>query len=242
VFFLLYRDQHFYFTSFLHVGAFLNIVALENYELNDLTTESWLHNFNFSLAPGEACSISADYPDNAHLLASALATLIRPDSGKYIFMDTTLDFSNYRNLLEYKKQLGYFGPDTALLSNLTVRENLLLSRAYFENALDLDLDDNVKDLCDAFHLTDKLDLRPAALRPMDIRAAIMIREFSKTLKLLIIDSPEDLISHPGFNFLVKKAENMIASGIPLVLLCENDEVVARLTDRAVRIPSSGHQM
>ena len=157
-------------------------------------------------------------------------------------MDTTLDFSNYLNLLEYKKQIGYFGPDTALLSNLTVHENLLLSRAYFENALDLDLDDNVKDLCDAFHLTDKLDLRPAALRPMDIRAAIMIREFSKPLKLLIIDSPEDLISHPGFNFLVKKVENVIVSGIPLVLLCENDELVARLTDRAVRIPSGSHKI
>jgi len=220
----------------------LNIVTLENYELNDTTTESWLHNFNFGLTPGEACSISADYPDNAHLLTSALATLIRPDSGKYIFMDTTLDFSNYLNLLEYKKQIGYFGPDTALLSNLTVHENLLFSRAYFENALDLDLDDNVKDLCDAFHLTDKLDLRPTALRPIDIRVAIMIREFSKPLKLLIIDSPEDLISHPGFNFLVKKAENMIASGMPLVLLCENDALITRLTDRAVRIPSSGHQM
>ena len=220
----------------------MNIITLENYELIDITTGSRLHNFDFSLAPGEACSISADYPDDAHLLASALATLIRPNAGKYIFMDATLDFSNYLNLLEYKKQIGYFGPDAAMVSNLTVRENLLLARIYFENALDLDLEDNVKGLCGEFDLTDKLGLRPTALSTLDIRAAILIRELTKPLKLLIMDSPEDLIGHPGFNFLVKKVENMIASGIPLVLLCENDELTARLTDREVRIPLGGLQM
>ncbi len=212
------------------------VITLENYELKDLTTGSCLRDFNFSLSRSEACSISAEHADDAHLLARALATLARPVSGKYIFNDTTLDFSDYRNLLEYKKQIGYFGPDAALVSNLTVRDNLLLSRAYFENTLDLDLDDNVKDLCGEFQLADKLDLRPTALSRLDIRAAIMIREFSKSLKFLIMDSPEDLIGHTGFNFLVNKIENMTASGIPLVLLCENDELVARLTDRTVRIP------
>lgn len=220
----------------------MNVVTLENCELNDITTGSHLQNFNFRLAPGEACSIYADYPGDAHLLASVLATLIRPNAGKYIFMGATLDFSSYRNLLKYKKQIGYFGPDAAMISNLTVRENLLLSRTYFENALDLDLEDNVKGLCGEFYLTDKLDFRPTALSPLDIRAAIMIREFTKPLKLFIIDSPEDLIGHPGFDFLVKKVENMIASGIPLVLLCENDELTDRLTDRAVRIPLGDLQM
>ena len=220
----------------------MNIIALENYNLFDKTTGSCLENFNFSLAAGESCSVSSESPSKAHLLASALATLIRPDSGKYTFMGTTLDFSDYRNLLEYKKQIGYFGPDTAMISNLTIRQNLLLSRAYFENTLDLDLDDNVMNFCGEFHLTDKLDLRPTALRPLDIRASIIIREFTKPLKLLILDSPEDLIGHPGFNFLVKNVENMIASGIALVLLCEDDEMITRLTHRTFQIPLGGFQM
>ena len=217
------------------------VITLENYELNDLISGSCLRDFNFSLAQGEACSISAEHADDAHLLASALATLVRPVSGKYIFNDTTLDFSDYRKLLEYKKQIGYFGPDAALLSNSTVRDNLLLSRAYFENTLDLDLDDTVKDLCNEFNLNAKLDLRPTALSQLDIRTAIMIREVTKPLKLLIMDSPEDLIGHPGFNLLIKKIENLIASGVPLVLLCENKEIVSRLTDRVVRIPRGDFQ-
>jgi len=153
-----------------------------------------------------------------------------------------LNFDNYQNLLEYKKQIGYFGPDAALVSNLTVRQNLLLSRAYYENRLDLDLDDTVKDLCDAFHLTEKLDLRPTALSPLDIRAAIMIREISKPLIFFIMDNPEDLIGQPGFDFLVTRIEHRTAAGMPLVMLSENDELIDRLTDRTVQIPGDGRKL
>lgn len=214
----------------------MNVVTLKNYELHDMATGCHLQDFDFSLAQGETCSISAEDADAAHLFTSALATLAYPISGRYIFLDAVLDFEQYQHLLEYKKQIGYFGPDAALVSNLTVRENLLLSRAYFENRLDLDLDDNVKDLCDAFDLTEKLDLRPTTLGPLDNRAAIITREITKPLKLFIMDSPEDLIGQPGFDFLVTRIEQKAATGIPLVLLCENNDLIERLTDRTVRIP------
>ena len=213
----------------------MNAVSLENYTLLGGTAGSHLRGFNFNLLPAESCALAADDSDRLHLLAAALATLINPASGTYTFYDTVLDFNHYWNLLAFKKQIGYFGPHTALISNLTVRQNLLLSRAYFENRLDLDLDETVKDLCSAFHLTEKLDSRPTALSPLDIRAAIVTREITKSLKLMIMDSPEDLIDHPGFDFLVTKIEERIAAGVPLVLICENDDLIARLTERLVRI-------
>lgn len=214
----------------------MNVVTLKNYELHDMATACHLRDFNFSLAPGETCSLSADEADAAHLLAGALATLVYPISGRYTFLEDVLDFGKYQNLLAYKQQIGYFGPAAALVSNLTVRQNLLLSRAYFENRLDLDLDDPVRDLCDAFDLTAKLDLRPTTLSPLDIRAAIITREITKPLKLFILDSPEDLIGQPGFDFLTTRIEQKAAAGVPLVLHCENNALIERLTDRAVRIP------
>ena len=217
----------------------MQVVILENYTLHDPATGSRLQDFNFGLGPGEACLLAADYPDDAHLLARALATLVSPTSGRYIFAGDVLDFGNYRNLLAYKKRIGYFGAAAALVSNLTLEQNLILSRAYFENRLDLDLDDNVMKLCDAFHLTEKLDLRPTALSPLDVRAAILTREMAKPAKLIIMDSPEDLIDHPGFDFLVTVIENRIAAGVPLVLRCENEGLSARLTNRTVRLPLGG---
>jgi len=217
----------------------LNVVTIENYTLQDAATGSRLRDFNFGLAKGETCAIDADSADDARLLAGALATLIYPLSGTYMFRETVLDFGNYQNLLDIKRQIGYFGPHAALVSNMTVRQNLMLTRAYFENRLDLDLGDDVKDLCAEFQLIEKLDLRPTALSPKDIRAAIIIREISKPVQLFIMDSPEVLIGQPGFRVLVAKLEQMTADGLPLVLLCENNELKARLTKRAVRIPSGG---
>lgn len=217
----------------------MNIVTLENYTLQDATTGSRLQDFNFGLETGDTCAIDADYADDARLLAGALATLIYPVSGTYTFREKVLDFGHYQNLLDVKRQIGYFGPNAALVSNMTVRQNLMLTRAYFENRLDLDLHDDVKDLCTEFQLTEKLDLRPMTLSPIDIRAAIIIREISKPLQLFIMDSPEALIGQPGFRFLVTKLEQMTAAGLPLVLLCENNELRARLTKRTVRIPLSG---
>ncbi|MCP3955257.1 MAG: hypothetical protein GY697_24010, partial [Desulfobacterales bacterium] len=66
----------------------MSVVTLENYELHNVASDSGLKHFNFSLAPGDTCSISADFADDAHLLASALATLAHPISGKYIFQET----------------------------------------------------------------------------------------------------------------------------------------------------------
>jgi len=217
----------------------LNIVTLENYTLQDTATGSRLRDFNFSLATGDTYAIDADYADEARLLAGALATLIHPVSGTYTFQETVLDFGNYQNLLEIKRQIGYFGPQAALVSNMTVRQNLMLTRAYFENRLDLDLHDEVKDLCAEFQLTEKLDLRPTALSPMDIRAAIIIREITKPVQLFIMDSPEALIGQPGFNYLVTKLQQMTTAGLPLVLQCENNELTARLTERKLRIPLGG---
>jgi len=216
----------------------LNIVTLENYELHNHQTGRRLQNLNFSLAPGDTCAIDADYGDDARLLAGALATLVYPLSGAYFFQDTKLDFGNYVNLLDVKRQIGYFGPRAAMISNMTVRQNLLLSRAYFENRLDLYLQDDVKDLCSKFNLNAKLDLRPTALSPLDVRAAIMIREITKPVKLFIMDSPEALIGHPGFNLLITRLMRMTTEGLPLVLLCENNELTARLTKRTVRVPKS----
>ena len=217
----------------------LNVVTLENYELSDAATGARLQNLNFTLATGEAWAVSAAEADEEHLLASALATLIPPLSGTYHFMGESLEFGNYQSLLAYKKQIGYFGPDAALVSNLTVRQNLLLSRAYFENRLDLDLGDNVKELCDKFHLKEKLDLRPTALSPLDIRVAIMTREITKPLKLLIMDSPEDLLGHPGIFELVTEVEKRVTAGLPLVLFCENEELTGRLTNRTLQFSKAG---
>ena len=92
-------------------------------------------------------SIKADLPDDAHLLLKGIAMLERPANGAYRFMEKKINFSDHRNLLPYKKKIGYITSDASMISNMSIRENLLLMRYYFENSLSLDIKDNVKNLC-----------------------------------------------------------------------------------------------
>src|SRR5512136_501255 len=98
-----------------------------------------LQKFSFLLEPGDAYGLHADRIDDAHLFLRALATLEPPEEGTYFFKDEALNFAKPRKLLPVRRKIGYLGSDAALIGNRTLRTNLLLSRYYYENRLNLEL-------------------------------------------------------------------------------------------------------
>lgn len=209
-------------------------------ELTDSTTlpqarGKGLDRIAFRLTPGEVWSIRSEDPDDAHLFLKVLSTLTRPKSGSYRFMGAALDFSDYRNLLSVKKQIGYVASDSAMISNRTIRENLLLMRHYFENSLSLTLDDDAMELCRILGIEDRLDLRPAALDVLDVRGAIFVRELMKFPKVLLLERPEDLIAHTryaGFRSILK---DLLPTGVSLVFISYDEEFVGSFAARNLLI-------
>ena len=155
-------------------------------------TQEW-QPFNFGLDSGDICAIETDSASSARLFLRALATLITPESGTYFFANDRVTFGDYRNLLPYRRKIGYIAPDAAMISNRTVRENLLWGRYYFEDSLALALEPEVEDLCRRFNIYGQLDKRPAELSPRDLRVAIAIREITKAPAVLAMEMPEDFI-------------------------------------------------
>ena len=179
----------------------------------------------FRLASGDVWSIHSENSDDAHLLLKVLATLARPVSGTYRFMGDVLDFSDYRNLLSVKKQIAYVASDSAMISNESIRDNLLLMRNYFENSLSLKLEAETLELCRILGIEDKLDMRPASLDVLDVRSAIFVRELMKSPKLLLLERPEDLISHTkyaGFRLVLK---NLLQNNISVVFMSNDKKFV-----------------
>ena len=165
----------------------------------------------------------------------ALATLERPDKGVYRFMGKSLDFSDYRKLLPCKKKIGYIASDSALLSNLTIRENLLFMRSYFENSLLLTIDENIAELCRIFDIQDKLDLHPAELNPLDLQSAILIRELTKSPDVVLFEYPEDFIGHTKFNLFVEILKNMLLSKLPVVFISGLKDFIEEFSTKKILI-------
>ena len=213
----------------------MRLIELSDYTLPPTGTGSGIKKFYFTLSKGDVCYIHADFPDDAHLFLRAVAMLVHSESGTYRFAGEKIDFSDHTNLLSYKKKIGYVTNDASMISNMSVRENLLLMRYYFENSLSLDIDDNVKNLCTVFDIYDKLDIRPGDLRPIELRSAIIIREITKSPDILLLERPEDFVGKTKFNFLIELLKKMSLSGLPVIFISYDTDFVKEFFNRQILI-------
>lgn len=213
----------------------MDAIELTDYALPPLATGRGLRPFDFHLAGGQSCAVHGDDPTDVHLFLRALATLERPKSGGYRFFEQRLDFSDYRLLLPWRRKISYIGRDSAMISNLTIRENLLLEQSFFQNTTSPELSEEVSWFCRVFNIFDKLDVRPAALNSLNLRVAIAIRELTKGSKILIMEAPEDLFGHSKFHYLIERIHSMIGTGIPFVYFTEDPSFIGAFSGKEVRI-------
>jgi ABC-type lipoprotein export system ATPase subunit len=211
------------------------IVSLSSYELGLPGSGSDLGCIDFSLSPGDVCAIEAPNPDDGLMLLKALATLVRPSKGGYTFLGRIHDLANYREALSCKQKIGYAARDATLISNLSVRQNLLLMRYYFEDNLNIVLHPEVVDLCRVFGIIDKLDLKPWDLSAMENRAALLIRELAKRPALFLFDQPEDFLGQAGYDALLGIFRQLINQRTPIAFLSYDQRLTGQFANRRITI-------
>lgn len=213
----------------------MDIVELKNYSLAPIGKGLGLRPFDFRLAQGEVCSVNCEPADDAHLFVRALATLERPLEGRYSFKGTPLDFSSYLHLLPYKRRISFISPDSVMIGNRTLRENLLISRLYFENKSRLKLDGKTLELCKLFQIEAKLDMRPAQLDNEDVRLAIIIRELSKNAEFIILERPRDHLGYKKFGLFIDLLKIFLDEGVPMVLVSSDEDFSHEFSTREIII-------
>jgi ABC-type sugar transport system ATPase subunit len=211
------------------------ISELSDYTLSPTGVGNGLAQCYFAISAGDVCSIHSDSTDDAHLLFKALTTLIIPSAGTYRFMGKSLNFQDYRSLLPIKRKIGYIAIDSALINNRTIRENLLLMRNFFDNSLTIDLDERTYQLCRQFNISHILDTRVADVDLLSLRIAVVIRELTKPLELLLIERPEDFIGHTYFNIFIEIIKDLILSEIPVVFLSYDQAIVDEFSNKHIQI-------
>jgi ABC-type lipoprotein export system ATPase subunit len=213
----------------------LNLLELSDYTLAPAGSGKGISDFHFTLNPGDVYLVDSSHPDDAGLFMRALATLVRPVKGLYTFMGRRHDLRRYEDMLCCKQKIGYVAPDAALISNLTIRQNLMLQRFYHEEQLNIDLAGNVLEMCVDFGIADKLDLRPAGLHPMEVQAAIIIREITKQPAFLLLNQPEDYVGHARYDLMVQMFNQLMGDRVPMVLLSHDQHLVEHYVNHKVLI-------
>ncbi len=190
---------------------------------------------NFELSAADACALSADLPDDGHLFMRGLASLNAPARGDFYFRGSRLDFSDYRKLLPYKRKIGYITPDSALIGNRSIQENIMLMHDYFSNSHDSRLTGKELELCSRFGLSEKMPLRPAQLDREDFRAVIIVRELSKRPDVLLVERPRDSLGPERFAVFTRILKEEIRTGIALLVLSSDEAFIHEFTNQKFRI-------
>ena len=211
------------------------LIEITDYTLAPIGSGQGLNGINFTLSPGDVYAVESQQPDDAHLFIRALATLARPITGTYYYGGKRVDFSTSKEPIDCKRKIGYIAPDAALISNLTIRQNLLLVQYYFSNDLTIDLDEKQKRLCRSFGIDTKLNHRPARLNAREIQAAVVIREVLKKPELLLLIHPEEFIGHEKFDLMTQFFNDWTAASKPVVFHSNDRRLVRRYAKRKVVI-------
>ncbi|MEE8400035.1 MAG: ATP-binding cassette domain-containing protein [Desulfobacterales bacterium] len=211
------------------------MIELIDYTIAPERAGKGLRDVDFSLSKGDVCAIRTDSPADAGTLLKALATLIHPERGSYRLEGNLLDFTDYRSLLPIKKRIGYIASDAAMISNRSIRDNLLLMRQYYENSLDVTLDKASEDLCRNFELDHLLDLRPGELTLSALRRAIATRELAKSPTMLFIEYPEDYIGLAHLDYFSKTLEALPLSEMAVAVSSDDKHFLDRFANRQVTL-------
>lgn len=211
------------------------IVELMDYTLPPTGAGHGIQGGYFALAQGDVCAIDSLQADDGHLFLRALATLVQPVKGVYVFKGQRHNLRRYGEMLCCRQKIGFMAPEATLISNMTVRQNLLLQRWYHEDSLDIDLNEEAMAMCDGLGIVDKLDKRPAALNGMEVQAAIIVRELTKRPEVLLIDQPETFVGHARFEAMGQVFKQLVADHLPIVFLSYDERLLGQYVNRKVII-------
>ncbi len=211
------------------------ICELSEYSLKPFGNGNGIKKFYLALSKGDVCSVKSESSDDARALLRALATLAEPVTGRYVYNGKELNFSDYRELLPFKRKIGYIASDSGILSNRTIRENIFISSYYFEDSIPLEIYEKAMTLCTRFEIEDKLDFRSAELNIMDVRLAITIRELIKSPDILILERPEDFMEHNKFHVFIDILNSMIHEEMPVVFFSKDVKFLHKFTKKMILI-------
>ena len=161
-------------------------------------------------------------------LSTIIATLHPATSGDIVFQGNSI----YKNLIEYRQNIGYCPQKPNLNNLLTLEENLTAAGRYF--GIDSqDIKNRIKELADQFELHNYLKLKPEVLSGGYKQRFLIARSLIHNPKLIILDEPtvalDPHIRHQLWEYIKKLKQQ----GITILLTTHYLDEAQVLSDRVV---------
>lgn len=136
-----------------------------------------------------------------------------------------IPLEEYLGVTQLPQAIGYVFDEGIMLSNLTLRENLLLPyRMIADDTADDNFNQEIGEWMRRFELNIDLDKRPDFVKPSDLKVLSFIRPLLFSPKLLLVDDPYYLLSQTQRKAVLRVLCELKADHLMLILSLDEDFV------------------
>jgi ABC-type lipoprotein export system ATPase subunit len=207
------------------VNVSTNNLCFKGYKGNNI------NNVNIELSTGQCLIISGISGCGKSLLLSLICGLVIADSGSVVFDDLTMQQMTTEQDAQFRKRLGVVFQKPALLSNLTILENLLLPLIqHCPELSDTERGEIVENACQQFNLQSYLNYRVEDLSNGMQSLVSLTRALIGRPDLLIWDAPLADIDLNWSAQIISVLKQMKARRKTMILFTNKEILIDKMAD------------
>jgi len=172
------------------------------------------------LKPGEFVGLRELPPQPESQLLSIAGLLSAPVSGQVTVMGSEADYERHQGLLNLRYRVGYVGPGSALISNLTLFDNIAFGHRYHGVFSEEELAVRVRAQVTLLGLGEALYLKPAAMSFEVRRLGVFARELAKEPCVVILDHPSLGLGEEALDRVLHSLQVRKRQGMSALMTCE----------------------
>ncbi len=178
----------------------------------------YLKNINYTFKGGTITTIAGHSGIGKSLLFSIMAGVKSPDSGDIFFKEKSIFNSSFKTLQDLRKRFGIAFQVPAIISNLSLRDNLRLT---------LKSDQEIIENSKEFELAQYLDLRPSSLSQGQLYRLALCRAFISNPEIFLWDEPIINIDDFFYPVIDKKIANLKAQGRAIIFFSNRKSIIEK---------------
>ena len=153
-----------------------------------------LRELSFEMQHCEVVAITGPSGSGKSTLLSIIGTLLKPDSGEYMFAGTPVSDMNDTELAQFRnRSIGFVFQDHRLLPQFTAKENILLPALAFQRKTTSEQEERADYLMQNTGITALAHKYPEQLSGGECQRVAICRALIMKPKLLLADEPTGLL-------------------------------------------------
>jgi len=195
-----------------------------------------LENINITIDRGECVAIIGKSGIGKSVLLKHIIGLIIPDSGSIFIDNQDINGIPFKELQKVRSSIGMVFQFGALFDSMTVKENIGLALYKLSNLSRQLIDERIKDVLDAVHMSGTENLMPSELSGGMKKRVSIARAIALNPEYLLYDEPTtglDPIITRNINALIKEIHDR--GNMTSIIVTHELKTVYHVVDRVIML-------